>query len=245
MPKIKAVIEYDGTDFFGFQKQPSKPTVQGEIERALAEIFQVDNFRIAGAGRTDAGVHATGQVISFDAPDRFPADRIRPAANGRLPKSIRLRRMEIVPETFHARYSAKSRTYIYVVLNREEPTALLARYVWQITQRLDAGEMQSAAELLLGTHDFASFGMPDRAGGTTVRRILKLPIRPMKDAIIFGVRADAFLRGMARAIVGTLVEVGLGKRSRDDVEEMLKARDRRASGVSAPPRGLFLTRVEY
>ena len=245
MPKIKAVIEYDGTDFFGFQRQPSKPTVQGEIERALAGLFQVDKFKIAGAGRTDAGVHATGQVISFDAPDRFPADRIRPAVNGLLPKSIRFRRTEIVPEDFHARFSAKSRAYVYVVLNREEPSAILARYAWQITQPLDVDAMRSAAKALVGAHDFASFGMPERAGGTTVRRILKFRISRRKNAIFLGIEADAFLRGMARAMVGTLVEVGLGKRSPGEVAGILAACDRRSSGVSAPPRGLFLTRVEY
>ena len=245
MPNIKAVLEYDGTGFFGFQRQPSKPTVQGEIERALSTIFRVDKFKIAAAGRTDAGVHATGQVISFQCPDRFPADRIRPAANGLLPKSIRLRRTEVVPDEFHARYSAKSRTYIYVVLNRETPTAILARYVWHVMRPLDVDAMRCAAEPLVGTHDFASFGMPDRAGGATVRRIRRLWIRPRKDAIYFGITADAFLRGMARAIVGVLVETGIGKRSPDEVAEILSARDRRVCGACAPPRGLFLTRIEY
>lgn len=245
MPNIKAIVEYDGTDFFGFQRQPSKTTVQGEIERALAKVFQVDKFRIVAAGRTDAGVHATGQVISFECPDWFPADRIRPAANGHLPTSIRLRRTEVAADEFHARYSAKSRTYVYVVLNRESPTAILTRYVWHVMRPLGLDAMRTAAEPLVGEHDFASFGMPDRAGGRTTRRIQSLWIRPRKDAIFFGVTADGFLRGMVRAIVGALVETGIGKRCPESVAEILAACDRRASRMSAPPRGLYLTRVEY
>ncbi len=245
MPNIKAVVEYDGTDFYGFQRQPSRPTVQGELERALAKLFKVETYKIVGAGRTDAGVHATGQVVSFQIPETFPADRLRPAVNGLLPISIRLRRTEVVPEEFHARYSAKSRTYRYVVLNRDEPTALLTRYTWHVRQPLDLDAMRSASEVLIGKKDFASFGMPERTGGSTVRRVLNLDTKRRKDAIFCMVRADAFLRGMVRAIVGTLVEIGAGKRSPEDMALILSACDRQASGVSAPPRGLYLTRVEY
>ena len=245
MPNIKAVVEYDGTDFRGFQRQPSRPTVQGELERALAKLFKEETHKIIGAGRTDAGVHATGQVVSFQIPETFPADKIRPAVNGLLPISIRLRRAEVVADEFHARYSAKSRTYIYVVLNRDEPTALLTRYTWHPRQPLDLDAMRTASGVLIGRKDFASFGAPDRKGGKTVRRILNLEIRRRKDAIFYLIRADGFLRGMVRAIVGTLVEVGSGKRGPEEVAEILSACDRKASGLSAPPRGLYLTRVEY
>ena len=245
MPNIKAVVEYDGTDFCGFQRQPSKPTVQGELERALAKLFKLETYKIVAAGRTDAGVHATGQVVSFPIPETFPADRIRPAVNGLLPISIRVRRTEVVSEEFHARYSAKSRTYVYVVLNRDEPTALLTRYTWHLRQPLDLDVMKAAGAALIGRQDFASFGVPERTGGSTVRRIMNLEIRRRKDAIFLLVRADAFLRGMVRAIAGTLAEVGAGKRSPEEMALILSACDRQASGVSAPPRGLYLTRVEY
>lgn len=245
MPNIKAVVEYDGTDFCGFQRQPSRPTVQGELERALARLFREEAFKIVGAGRTDAGVHATGQVVSFQIPETFPADKLRPAVNGFLPISIRLRKTEVVPDDFHARYSAKSRTYIYNVLNRVEPTALLTRYTWHQRTPLDLDAMRAASVVLIGTKDFASFGMPDRVGGNTVRRVLNLEITRRKDVVCYRIRATAFLRGMARAIVGTLVEVGSGKRGPEEVAEILSACDRQAAGVSAPPRGLYLTRVEY
>ena len=245
MPNIKAVIEYDGTDFRGFQKQPSERTVQGELERALAKLFKQEKARVVGAGRTDAGVHATGQVVNFQLPETFPTDRICPAVNGLLPTSIRLKKSEVVADEFHARYSAKARIYVYVVLNREAPTAILTRYVWHVMRPLNLEAMQSAAADLLGKRDFGSFGVPERAGGSTVRRILNLEIRRRKDAIFFRIRADSFLRGMARAIVGTLVQVGLGKRCSDEIAEILAACDRRASSASAPPRGLYLTRVEY
>lgn len=245
MLNIKAVVEYDGTDFFGFQRQPSKPTVQGELERALAKLFKEDTHKIVGAGRTDGGVHATGQVVSFQIPETFPADRIRPAVNRLLPISIRLRRAEVVEEEFHARFSAKSRTYVYVVLNRDEPTALLTRYTWHQRNPLDLDAMRTATAGLVGRQDFASFGVPERTGASTVRRILNLEIKRRKDAVFCKVRADAFLRGMVRAIVGTLVDVGIGKRSPAEVTEVLLACDRQRAGVSAPPRGLYLTRVEY
>lgn len=245
MPNIKAVIEYDGTDFYGFQRQPSVPTVHGEIERALARLFREQAVKVIGAGRTDAGVHATGQVVSFGAPESFPTDRICPALNGVLPMAIRVKEAKEVPDSFHARYSAKARTYAYVVLNREAPSAILARYAWHVTRPLNLEAMQAAAAELVGKRDFASFGTPERAGGSTVRRILEFGIGRRKDAILLVIRADAFLRGMARAMVGALVEVGQGKRSPAVIAEILSARDRGAAGPSAPPQGLFLTRVEY
>ena len=245
MPIIKAVIEYDGTDYSGFQKQPSRRTVQGELERALTNLFKQDRVKVIGAGRTDAGVHATGQVISFPSPERFPIDRIPPATNGLLPKSIRIKSAEPAPEKFHARYSAKRRTYEYVILNREAPAAILARYAWHLTKPLDLGSMEAACGSLIGRHDFASFGMPDKPGGSTIREIFDSRIRRKRDAVYLTIKADGYLRGMVRAIVGTLAEIGQGKREVSEMDGMLKACDRRAAGVSAPPQGLFLTRIEY
>lgn len=244
VPNVRLVLEYDGTDYCGFQKQPSVPTVQGELERVLCELLRLPAVKVTGAGRTDAGVHATGQVINFEAGD-FPVERICPAMNGLLPPAIRVRDAREVPDEFHARYSAKARTYIYVVLNRDVPSALLARYVWHIVRPLDVEQMRSAASELIGIRDFASFGMPERAEGSTVRQIFDFALSRKREAIFFRVRANAFLRGMARAMVGTLVEVGLGKRQPSDIAEMLASRDRQSAGPSAPPGGLYLTRVEY
>jgi tRNA pseudouridine38-40 synthase len=245
VPVIKAVIEYDGTDFCGFQKQLSVRTVQGELERAGCRLFQERNFKLVGAGRTDAGVHATGQVVSFSAPDAFPIDRLCPAMNGVLPADVRVKTAKMVSDDFHARYSAKSRTYVYVVLDRESPSALLRRYTWQVSHSIDLGDMRSAADELVGIKDFASLGEPAKSGGTTERQIFSLQIGKKKDAVFFKIKANAFLRGMARAIVGMLVEVGRGRHSPDEVREILAARDRRLIRVIAPPQGLFLTRVEY
>lgn len=245
MPNIKAIIEYDGTDFCGFQKQPKVRTVQGEIERALSIIFPGHSIKTIGAGRTDAGVHATGQVVNFTIPESFAAEKVRPALNGTLPRDITVREAGEVPSSFHARYSAKSRTYIYIVLNRVPPSALLRRCAWHVSRPLDIEAMRAAGRLLTGKHDFSSFGMPDRPGGATIRQVFDLDVEPQKDSIVFTIRANAFLRGMARAMVGTLVEIGQGRRSPDEAAEMLAARDRQAVRVNAPPQGLYLTKVEY
>lgn len=245
MPNIKAVIEYDGTDFHGFQKQPALRTVQGELERAVGKILRTGHCKVIGAGRTDAGVHATGQVVNFTTPDWMPSDRITVALNGVLPIDLRVRGALEVPETFHSRYSARARTYIYVVLNRETPSALLARYSWYIRHPLDVDTMHAAAAQLIGVRDFTSFGMPEKVGGSTVREIFDIRTKRWKDAVLIKVRANAFLRGMARAVVGTLVDVGRGRLSSEDVARVLSACDRDAVRVTAPPWGLYLTRVEY
>ncbi len=244
MRNVKAVIEYDGTDFCGFQKQSSKRTVQGDLEAAIQAVFG-ERIQVVGAGRTDAGVHATGQVVNFHAPDPIPTENLVTVINGRLSPDIRVKRCEEAPETFHARRSASSRTYVYTILNRREPSAILGRYAWHIMQPLDPDVMEAAASCFVGTKDFASFGMPYRPGGSTVRYVAGIAVRRRKDAILFVIKANAFLRGMARAIAGTIVEVGQGKRSVEDIPVILEARDRQAAGVTAPPQGLCLTKVEY
>lgn len=245
MPIIKAVVEYDGTEFYGFQRQPSKVTVQGEFERALKNLFKQDTVKVIGAGRTDAGAHATGQVISFLSPEWFPTDRIAIAASGMLPKAIKIKSAGEAPERFHARYSAKARTYRYVILNRETPSAILERYSWRVTTPLDIELMKLASRGLIGKHDFASFGMPDKPGRTTVREVFDFVVCPRGEVIYVIIRADGFLRGMVRAIVGTLAEIGRGKREPAEMAEILRACDRQAAGACAPPQGLFLTKVEY
>jgi tRNA pseudouridine38-40 synthase len=242
---IKATIEYDGTDFCGFQIQPSDRTVQGELERAGGMIFPGRRFKILGAGRTDSGVHATGQVISFGVPEAFPVDRLCGALNGVLSGDVRVKRILEVPDSFHPRYSAKSRTYVYVVLNRVQGSALLRRYTWHVRKPLSIEAIRSAAAEFIGIRDFASFGMPHKSGGCTVREIQDIKIRSRGDAILFHIRGNAFLKGMARTIAGTLVEAGRGELDPRDIAKIMGMRDRRKIRVTAPPQGLFLTRVEY
>lgn len=244
MRNVRATIEYDGTDFYGFQKQTSKRTVQGDLEAAVGAVFG-EHIQVVGAGRTDAGVHATGQVVNFCAPGPIPTENLVTVINGRLSSDIRVRRCEEVPESFHARRSAKLRTYVYTVLNRTEPSAILGRYAWHIVQPLDLESMVAAAASFAGTRDFASFGMPERSGGSTVRHMVGVSVRRRKDAIVFVITANAFLRGMARAIAGTVVEIGQGRRRIGEVSSILDACDRQAAGVTAPPQGLCLTRVKY
>lgn len=244
MRNVKALIEYDGTDFYGFQRQSSKRTVQGDLEAAVRAVFG-ERIQIAGAGRTDAGVHATGQVVSFRAPGPIPTENLVKVMNSRLPSDIRIKRCEEVPESFHARRSAKARIYIYTILNRREPSAIQGRHAWQIVRPLDVQAMAAATAYFKGTKDFASFGMPYRAGGSTIRYLTRLVLCREDDTIQFVIQANSFLRGMARAIVGTVVEVGLGKRRIEEIPVILDACDRQAAGMTAPPQGLCLTRVEY
>ena len=244
MPNVKAIVEYDGTDYKGFQKQPFQPTVQGELERALGRIF-CEETRLACAGRTDAGVHATGQVISFKAPERFPIDRVIPAVNGKLPMGIKLKSVDVVSDDFHARYSAKTRVYTYVVLNRETPSAIMSRFAWCVAVPMDLDAVRSAAAGLVGNFDFSSFGIPDKQGAGTVRRVDGIRVVKRGDTVFLTIKANSFLRGMVRAVMGVLVSVGVRKRTPGDLRDILLARDRRAAGASAPPQGLFLVRVDY
>ena len=211
-----------------------------QVQAVFGEWIQV-----VGAGRTDAGVHATGQVVNFHAPGLIPTENLVTVMNGRLSPDIRVKRCEEVPESFHARRSAKLRTYVYTVLNRDQPSAIMGRYAWHIVQPLDLEAMAAAASKFAGTRDFASFGMPERPGGSTIRRMADVVVCRRKDSILFAIKANAFLRGMARAIVGTVIEVGQGKRRIEEIPVILDTRDRQSAGVSAPPQGLCLTKVEY
>jgi tRNA pseudouridine38-40 synthase len=241
--RIRAAVEYDGTDFCGFQRQPSVRTVAGVLESALEEIFG-EYVPVTGAGRTDSGVHATGQVISFSCPRPFPRERLALALNRILPRDVNVRDAIEVGGDFSARFSATSRTYMYAILNRREPSSLLARYAWHVRKPLDIEAMQAAGEHLLGERDFRSFcALPE--SGRTTRTVLSLGIERIGDIVRVDVVADAFLRHMVRAIVGTLVECGHGRRGPASVEAILVARDRATAGVNAPPQGLYLAGVRY
>ncbi len=241
---FKATVEYDGTDFAGFQWQHSTRTVQGVLEEAIATRTG-ETTRVAGAGRTDAGVHALGQVVSFGVETRIPVERMALALNSALPLDLSVREVEEVGPEFHARFSASSRMYTYLILNRPTPSALLRRYSAFCPFPLDVTVMQTAASLLLGEQDFAAFANELTVEQTTWRDVSRCQVGRFRQFIIVRIEANAFLRGMVRTIVGTLMEVGTGKLPPDALHAILKSRDRRQAGPSAPPQGLCLMRVRY
>ena len=252
MRNVLLVLEYDGTDFHGFQLQTGQRTVQGDLEAALRRITG-ESIRVAGAGRTDAGVHAAGQVASFRTASALPTARLLRALNAVLPPDVAVRTGREVPPEFHARFSARRRSYRYSIWNAEAPAPLLRRYTYHLQGSLDAEAMHRAARQIVGTHDFASFagttGEASRDGErTTVRTVFEADCRrPGEPAELLevSVSANAFLPHMMRNLVGTLLQVGSGKVNEAGFAAILAARDRSAAGPTAPARGLCLTEVVY
>jgi tRNA pseudouridine38-40 synthase len=237
-------LAYDGTAYLGFQKQTEdKPTIQRAVEAALAQVT-AHTITVIGAGRTDTGVHAQGQVIAFDGMWQHPVENLQKAINLYLPFDIALQSLRIVPDDFHPRFDAISRTYLYRIYIASTRDPLRERYVWHRLLPLDYGAMQSALQRLIGEHDFATFGQPTQ-GEVTIRTVYEASLGRDGDEIHITIRANAFLQRMMRSIVGTLVEVGRGKMTVEDFEAALLAKDRGWSGQSAPPRGLTLTHVTY
>lgn len=247
MKRVRLTLEYDGTDFAGFQLQgKGERTVQGDLEAALLQITGTQ-IRVSGAGRTDAGVHALGQVAHFDVDWKISEEKIVGALNAHLPRDISVLQAGYAEQEFHARFSATSRTYRYAILNRPQPSALLTRYVWHVTRPLSVEAMQEAGRTLCGTHDFATFGQPSAPGLSTVRFVERIAVRPWKNGscLLVTVRGNAFLRQMVRSLVGTLVMVGQEKLERGEVLKLLEVRDRRACPPIAPAKGLCLVKVGY
>ena len=241
--KLMAVVEYDGTDYAGFQIQKSKRTIQGEIERALARVTQ-EEIRIVGAGRTDAGVHARGQVIAFRTAWRRSLRELQRALNAVLPRDIAVRELALAAEDFHPRFSAVSREYRYTIWNAPVRSPLVGRFAYHFPWPLDVAAMNEAASVLVGTHDFASFGRPPK-GENTVRTVYRAKCTREGSFVYFDIVANAFLQRMVRSIVGTLLEVGTGKLSPADFREILEATDRRRASPPAPAHGLCLMKVNY
>lgn len=247
MPNIKVTIAYDGTNYYGFQEQRGTRfiTVQEVLEKALSKLAKKD-VSVIGAGRTDSGVHARGQVINFDpGPWPIPIEKVAYALNSLLPRDIAAREAAEAPETFHARFSAKAKRYRYTVYNGRLHSPFLRLYSYHIPQPLDEGAMREGAGYLIGSHDFSAF----RALGTPV----KTAVRTMREARVcregelvhVELVADGFLYHMARMITGTLIRVGLGKIRPAEVAEILASRDSLKGGSTAPARGLCLEEVEY
>ena len=245
MPRYKLTIEYDGGPFCGWQVQDNGASVQGALEAAI-KATSGEVVRVHGAGRTDAGVHALGQVAHCDLAKQFAPGRLRDALNAHLrPAPIAVRDAEIVPESFEARFSAKKRHYLYRIRNTRANLALDVGRVWRVPRRLDADAMHRAAQRLVGKHDFTTFRHTECQAKSPEKTLDQLDVRREGDAISIVTSARSFLHSQVRSMVGSLVWVGEGRWSADDLAAALAARDRAACGPVAPPEGLYLVRVEY
>lgn len=244
MRNIKVVIEYDGTQYQGYQFQPGVPTIQGELERVLAGLVK-EPVTVYGAGRTDSGVHALGQVISFRSNCTIPIDKLCVAMNSRLSDSISAVSAEEVDDDFHARFSAVRRVYRYNIMNTELRCALVCRYAWHVSRLLDEALMNEAAQALVGLHDFRGFSRGMHETKTTVRRVYIAEVNRTGDVIGVEIAASGFLRSMVRVIIGVLVEIGSGSRPVSDILDILKCAETGHASITAPPQGLCLVRVDY
>jgi tRNA pseudouridine38-40 synthase len=235
--RYSARVEYDGTDFAGFQFQPGERTVQGEIERVLAAIFGGERIKVDGAGRTDAGVHARGQVIAFTVHDTLERDKLQAALNGLLPADVSIGMLRRVALDFRPRYRARHREYRYRIWNSTARSPLRERYAYGVHDALDVERMREAAQVFAGEHDFSPFGGRDKQ---PVRNVGRIEVRQEGQLITIVVIGDAFLRGMVRRIAAALIRVGKGKASVDDVRKALAAKSPAFKGEAAPARGLTL-----
>jgi len=242
---FKLVISYDGSGYHGWQRQKTDRTIQAELEKALTTMTG-SNSKITGSGRTDAGVHAMGQVANFQSDAGLSPDVYCKGLNSLLPDDILVLSCERMPAAFHARYDTRSKHYQYRILNRELPAIMERHYVWHIKRRLNLAAMQTAAVYLVGRHDFKAFEGSGSPRSTTVREVFRAEVRARgKDRVSFDIEADGFLRYMVRNIVGTLVDVGTEKIAADTVGKILDSKDRGKAGATAPARGLFLMGVRY
>lgn len=243
---VKLVLEYDGTDLVGWQRQANGPSVQEHVEQALAEMTG-EPVRVTGASRTDAGVHARGQVAHFTTATDIPLEGFRRGLNALLPPAIAVVDAEHPPEGFHARFSARGKHYRYRLVARRDRSPLAARYAWYRGPRpLDLAAMREAAAALIGEHDFSAFRAAGCQAATATREVTEIAVTSAgDDELHLDVRGNAFLRNMVRIITGTLVAVGEGRLAATELPEILASRQRERAGVTAPPQGLTLMQVYY
>ncbi|GAB4163830.1 MAG: tRNA pseudouridine(38-40) synthase TruA [Geothermobacteraceae bacterium] len=244
MKTICMTLEYDGTDFSGWQVQPGCRTVQAELEAGLATLFK-QQVRVHASGRTDAGVHAQGQVVHFRSPLALPLKAYLKGLRGLLPPDLAVVAAREVPETFHARFSAIGKHYRYRILFSDVPRPLSARYAWILEDHLDVRAMREAARFFVGEHDFRAFCASGSDVETTVRRIDRCDLVPAGEELIFDIEGSGFLRNMVRIMVGTLVEIGAGARDPASLPLLLSGAPRSDAGPTAPPQGLCLVQVHY
>ena len=244
MRNIKLTIEYDGKEFNGWQKQPNKLNIQGNIEKVLSDITKED-IEIIGSGRTDAGVHALGQVANFKTNSTIPIEKFAIAINSRLKKSIVIKKAEEVPERFHSRYNCKKKTYRYVINNSETGSAIYRNLEYNIKQPLNLEKMQDASLYFVGEHDFSAFKASGTSSKSSVRTIYSAKVTKEGERIYIELTGNGFLYNMVRIIAGTLVEVGLGKIKPEEITEIIDSKDRQKAGKTLPPYGLYLVEVNY
>jgi tRNA pseudouridine38-40 synthase len=243
--RYRLTLEYDGTPFVGWQRQDNGPSVQGALEAAI-EKLSGERVTVTGAGRTDAGVHALGQVAHFDLAKTFEPGKIRDALNYHLrPDPVSVLQAAEADEQFHARFSATARRYLFRILNRRSPPALEAGKVWHVSPKLDAEAMHAAAQFLVGQHDFTTFRAAECQAQSPVKTLDRLDVSQRGEEIHIEASARSFLHHQIRSFAGTLKLVGEGKWQPREVKKALDARDRAACGPVAPPEGLYLVRVDY
>ena len=244
MRNIKLTIEYDGKDFNGWQKQPTKLNIQGTIEQAI-KIVTGEEVDLMASGRTDAGVHAFGQVANFKTNSNIPIEKIPIALNSNLKKSIRIISAEEVDERFHSRLTCKRKTYRYVINNSEFSSAIYRNLETHIPQKLDIEKMKQAAKYFEGEHDFKAFKASGTSSKSSVRTIYKAEVYQEGDRIMIELTGNGFLYNMVRIIAGTLVEVGFGKIEPNTIPEIIENKKRENAGKTLPPNGLYLMKVIY
>ena len=244
MRNLKLTIAYDGSNYHGWQVQPNGITVQDELEKAAVRFSGVQG-RMDGSGRTDAGVHAWGQVASWKYAGELPLERIQAAFNSLLPKDIAVRRVEEMSVSFHARKSARAKTYLYIIDNGRVANPLLRNYAWHVRQPLDFNALQQASRFLVGSHDFLSFKALDGKTATSYRTIIQARWLKRGPYLMLFVKGNGFLKNMVRIIVGTLVDFGRGKYLPQKMAEIITAHNRTAAGITAPAQGLILRSVDY
>ena len=244
MRHIRLIVQYDGTDYSGYQIQPQVPTVQADLQDALSCVLGHEVGVIA-ASRTDAGVHAVGQTVSLRTDRPIPVPRLIRAVNNALPPAISIADGDEVSDTFHARHDAVSKLYLYRILNREQPSPFIGRYAWHLQAPLDMALMTDASSHLIGSHDFSAFQASGASTTDAVRNLQGLDCRREGDIIEIRALGDGFLYMMVRIIAGTLVEVGRGRIAPEAVRDIVACKDRSQAGPTAPPQGLSLVRVDY
>ena len=244
MRNIKLTIEYDGKDFNGWQKQPNKLNIQGEIEKAIENITG-EKVELIASGRTDAGVHAMGQVANFKTNSNMPIEKIPIAINSQVKNSIRIQNAEEVDENFHSRFNCKKKTYRYVIDNSKYGSAIYRNISYHMPIKLDVEEMKKAIKYFEGEHDFKAFKSSGTSSKSSVRTIYKADIITEGTNIAIDLTGNGFLYNMVRIIAGTLLDVGLGKIKADEIPEIIESKDRNRAGKTLPPQGLMLLGVEY
>lgn len=244
MKNIKLIIEFDGSNFCGWQKQPKGRTVQETIEKAIYKATN-ESIEINGSSRTDAGVHAKGMVANFFTNSTIPAEKFREAINVRLPEDVSIIKSEEVDEKFHARYSSKGKTYSYTIINRYERLSLGHQYLYHYRHELDFDKMNEACKYFIGRHDFTAFMSNGSSIKTTIRTIYNISLKKEGERIQVFITGDGFLYNMVRIIVGTLLKVGNGRIEPCEIINIIKDRNRKRAGMCVPPNGLILEKVFY